>query len=73
MFLKLAKISIQKYLGDLLLPIFDGAYRQCYTQAEIDRLLASARLEIDRATKVRFGIIWGLIVIKAIPSDRCLL
>ena len=54
---------------DWLLQIFDPAHQQCYTQAELHQLLVSADFKIYRATKVRFGLIWGLMAVKAIPSN----
>ncbi|BDI20837.1 hypothetical protein ANSO36C_66390 (plasmid) [Nostoc cf. commune SO-36] len=53
---------------DIMLKVFDPAdpaYRQCYSQAEFHHLLASAGFNICRATKVRFGLIWGLMVVTA--------
>jgi ubiquinone/menaquinone biosynthesis C-methylase UbiE len=45
---------------DWVLQIFDSAHQQCYTQAELHRLLVAAHFNIRRATKVRFGLIWRL-------------
>jgi ubiquinone/menaquinone biosynthesis C-methylase UbiE len=53
---------------DWVLRIFDPAHQQCYTQKELHQLLVSADLEICRATKVRFGIVWGLMAVTVIPS-----
>ncbi|MBE9191534.1 methyltransferase domain-containing protein [Gloeocapsopsis crepidinum LEGE 06123] len=50
---------------DWVLPIFDSAYKQCYTQAEFHSLLTSAGYKISRTTKVRFGVVWGLMVATA--------
>ncbi|MES1025473.1 methyltransferase domain-containing protein [Gloeocapsa sp. BRSZ] len=50
---------------DWVLPIFDSAYKQCYTQAEFHSLLTFAGYQISRATRVRFGIVWGLMVATA--------
>jgi len=52
---------------DIVLKVFDPAYRQCYTQHEFHRLLASACFERRRATKVSFGVWWGLMVATATP------
>lgn len=52
---------------DIVLKVFDPAYKQCYTQHEFHRLLASACFERRRATKVRFGVWWGLMVVTATP------
>ncbi|MDZ8186863.1 MAG: class I SAM-dependent methyltransferase [Nostoc sp. ChiSLP02] len=50
---------------DAILKIFDPAHRQCYTQDEFHRFLTSANLVVSRATKVRFGLFWGLMVATA--------
>lgn len=52
---------------DLVLKIFDPVYQQCYTQAKFHYLLKSAGFEICRATKNRFGILWGLMIATATP------
>jgi ubiquinone/menaquinone biosynthesis C-methylase UbiE len=51
---------------DLILQVFDPAHQQCYTQEELHQLLLSAEFKIYRATKVRFGVIWGLMAVTAI-------
>ncbi|MBE9166637.1 methyltransferase domain-containing protein [Pleurocapsales cyanobacterium LEGE 06147] len=53
---------------DFFLKIFDPAYQQCYTQAEFHRLLVKAKFNIRRATKVRFGWVWGLMAVTAMPD-----
>jgi ubiquinone/menaquinone biosynthesis C-methylase UbiE len=53
---------------DWALQIFDPAYQQCYTEAELHQLLVAADFKICRATKVRFGVIWGLMAVTAVPS-----
>jgi ubiquinone/menaquinone biosynthesis C-methylase UbiE len=53
---------------DLFLKIFDSAYKQCYTQAEFHRLLANAQFNVRRAARVRFGLVWGLMVATATPN-----
>jgi ubiquinone/menaquinone biosynthesis C-methylase UbiE len=58
---------------DWLLQIFDPAHQQCYTQAELHQLLVSADFKICRATRVRLGIIWGLMAVTVIPSSISLL
>ncbi|PHJ67317.1 methyltransferase type 11 [Nostoc linckia z18] len=50
---------------DIILKIFDPVYKQCYSQAEFHELLTSAGFNICRATKIRFGLIWGLMVATA--------
>lgn len=54
-------------LCDIVLKVFDPAYKQCYTQAEFHDLLTAAGFNIYRATKVRFGLVWGLMVATATP------
>jgi len=58
---------------DSLLKLFDPAHKQCYSQAEFHQLLQNAGFEIQRATKVRFGIVWGLMIATAMltVSDSC--
>lgn len=51
---------------DILLKIFDPAHRQCYTQKELHNLLTDAGFKIHHARKVRFGVVWGLMVVTAI-------
>ena len=53
---------------DWLLQIFDPAHQQCYTQEELHKLLISAEFKIHRATKVRFGVIWGLMAVTGLSS-----
>lgn len=55
---------------DILLKLFDPAHKQCYSQAEFHQLLQAAGFEVQRATKVRFGIVWGLMVATAIPNVK---
>ena len=50
---------------DWVLQCIDPAHQQCYTQAEFHHLLNSTGFEIHRATKVRFGLVWGLMVATA--------
>lgn len=52
---------------DIWLKVFDSAHKQCYTQDEFHKLLTSANFEVCRATKVRFGVLWGLMIAKATP------
>ncbi|MEA5625197.1 class I SAM-dependent methyltransferase [Nostoc sp. UHCC 0251] len=53
---------------DIILKVFDPAYKQCYSQGEFHQLLTSTGFNICRATKVRFGLIWGLMVATATAS-----
>ncbi|MEA5509736.1 class I SAM-dependent methyltransferase [Crocosphaera sp. UHCC 0190] len=55
---------------DWILQIFDPAHQKCYTQAELHQLLVSAGFNIYRATKFRFGMIWGLMAVTANPSNN---
>ncbi|MBV6623017.1 MAG: methyltransferase domain-containing protein [Rivularia sp. (in: Bacteria)] len=54
---------------DWLLQLFDSAHQHCYTQAELYQLLVAADFKIHRITKVRFGIIWGLMAVKVLPLN----
>jgi ubiquinone/menaquinone biosynthesis C-methylase UbiE len=49
-------------LCDLILPFFDPAYRQCYTQAQLHGFFRQAGLSVTRAQRVRFGLVWGMMV-----------
>lgn len=53
---------------DVVLKFFDPAYKKCYTQNEFHNFLKSAQLDIGCATRVRFGIVWGLMVAEATPN-----
>ncbi len=50
---------------DIILKVFDPAHKQCYTQNEFHRLLEDANFAVSRATRIRFGIVWGLMVAAA--------
>ncbi len=50
---------------DFILKVFDAAHNQCYTQTEFHHWLESANFNIRRATRVRFGLVWGLMVSEA--------
>ena len=50
---------------DIVLKVFDPAYKQCYTQSEFHRFLTDAGFHVCRATRVRFGVAWGLMVATA--------
>ncbi|WP_017318797.1 class I SAM-dependent methyltransferase [Mastigocladopsis repens] len=52
-------------LCDRILPLFDSAYKQCYTQDEFHRLLIDVGFEIQRDRRVHFGLLWGLMVATA--------
>jgi ubiquinone/menaquinone biosynthesis C-methylase UbiE len=53
---------------DWILQIFDPAHQQCYTQEELHQLLISADFKINRGAMVRFGVIWGLMAVTALPN-----
>ncbi|PMB11161.1 class I SAM-dependent methyltransferase [Fischerella thermalis CCMEE 5273] len=50
---------------DFVLKFVDPAYKQCYTQKEFHSLLTSAQFDIKRATKFRFGVVWGIMIATA--------
>jgi ubiquinone/menaquinone biosynthesis C-methylase UbiE len=50
---------------DIILKAFDPAHKQCYTQNEFHRLLEDANFVVCRATRIRFGVVWGLMVATA--------
>lgn len=52
---------------DIVLKFIDPAYQQCYTQREFHNLLASTQFDVRGATKVRFGLLWELMIATAIP------
>lgn len=52
---------------DFVLKFVDPAYKQCYTQDEFHRLLTSAQFNVNSATKVRFGVVWGLMAVMCTP------
>jgi len=54
-------------LCDWGLSLVDPAHKNCYTEAELHGLLTAAGYRIQRSQRVRFGLIWGLMAIEAIP------
>ncbi len=50
---------------DIVLKIIDPAYKQCYTQTKFHSLIVNTGLEIHRATRVRFGLAWELMIVTA--------
>ena len=48
-----------------MLKITDPAYQQCYTQRELHQLLTMAQFDLERTTKIRFGIAWELMAVTA--------
>lgn len=57
-------------IGDIVLKLFDPAYKQCYTQDEFHHFLAATNFTICRATRVRLDIVWGLMVATATPESK---
>ncbi|OZH54533.1 methyltransferase type 11 [Hydrocoleum sp. CS-953] len=55
---------------DWFLQIFDPIHQQFYTQAELHQLLVSTKFKLDGSTKFRLGVIWGMMVVRAIPTQR---
>ncbi|MEA5527821.1 class I SAM-dependent methyltransferase [Nodularia spumigena] len=55
---------------DFILKFVDPAYKQCYTQKELHSLLTSAQFDIERTTKFRFSLVWGIMIAKATPQTR---
>ncbi len=55
-------------LCDLFLRVFDSAHKQCYSQAKFHHMLTCAGFNICRATKIRFGLVWGLMVATVTPE-----
>ena len=51
---------------DAWLKLTDSAHQQCYTQAELNRMLSTADLNVIKQDKIRFGIIWELMAIIAV-------
>ena len=50
---------------DAVLKLIDPAHQQCYTQKEFHEFFSSAQLNVQAATKKRFGLVWGLMVATA--------
>ena len=55
---------------DVFLKLVDPAHRQCYTQEEFHHLLTTSGFEVERAKRLRFGWIWGLMIATATPSTN---
>lgn len=54
---------------DIALKWTDPAHRQCYTQDEFHDFLTSSGFNIDASAKIRFGLVWGLMVATAVPQQ----
>ncbi|MBE9060281.1 class I SAM-dependent methyltransferase [cf. Phormidesmis sp. LEGE 11477] len=55
-------------LCDWFLKRFDPAHQQCYTEAEFHALLENSGLRVQRSQRMRFDIIWGLMIAAASPK-----
>jgi ubiquinone/menaquinone biosynthesis C-methylase UbiE len=55
-------------LFDIVLKMIEPGYERCFTERQLDRLLASAQFDIQCAKRVRFGLVWGLMIATAAPS-----
>jgi ubiquinone/menaquinone biosynthesis C-methylase UbiE len=51
---------------DIALKWTDPAHQQCYTQRELHNFLTSSGFNINASAKVRFGMVWGLMVATAV-------
>lgn len=56
-------------LCDWGLSLIDPAHKNCYTEAELHGFLQGAGYQVQRSQRVRFGLIWGLMAIEAMPSE----
>lgn len=54
-------------LCDWVLGWLDPAHKNCYSEAELHELLAVTGYRIQRSRRVRFGLIWGLMAVEAVP------
>ncbi|MEM9121567.1 MAG: methyltransferase domain-containing protein [Cyanobacteria bacterium P01_F01_bin.56] len=54
---------------DWVLSRFDPGHQNCYTEAELHELLTTAGYRIQRSQRYRFGLIWGLMAVEAMPLD----
>ncbi len=50
-------------LCDLGLQLFDPAHKHCYTQAALHHILVDSGFTLQRATRIRFGLVWGLMAV----------
>ncbi|NEQ46182.1 MAG: methyltransferase domain-containing protein [Leptolyngbya sp. SIOISBB] len=55
---------------DWVLSRFDPGHQNCYTEAELHELLTRAGYRIQRSQRHRFGFIWGLMAVEAVPLDK---
>ena len=55
-------------LCDILLSALDPAHQHCYTQRELHHMLSAAGFEICGASRVRLGLVWGVMHVMAIKT-----
>ena len=55
---------------DWVLSWIDPAHQQCYSEVELHDLVRNAGYHIQRHQRLRFGLIWGLMVLEATPINR---
>lgn len=53
---------------DTVLSRIDPAYQHCYTLAELETLLHAADFSMQRQFCYRFDLIWGMMVVDAVPN-----
>jgi ubiquinone/menaquinone biosynthesis C-methylase UbiE len=53
---------------DAVLPLIDPAYQHCYTLDEMQALLDAAGFSTQRPFRYRFDLIWGMMVVDAVPN-----
>jgi ubiquinone/menaquinone biosynthesis C-methylase UbiE len=56
-------------LFDLVLKLIEPAYQQSYTQPEFHQLLTAAQFEIQSSGRVRFGLVWGLMIATVVNPE----
>ena len=57
-------------LFDFVLKLIETAYQQCYSQREFHRLLNAAQFEIQSSKRVRFGLLWELMIATAVCAPK---
>ena len=55
---------------DAVLQYIDPAYEGCYTLDELTALLEHASLAVPKAFRYRFDLVWGMMVVTAVPSPN---
>jgi ubiquinone/menaquinone biosynthesis C-methylase UbiE len=55
---------------DIFLNLFDPAHQQCYTLKEFHDLLTTSGFVVKRSEKIRFGWIWGLMIVTVSPNNN---